>query len=300
MKQLETYPQNTFLKHLARYIAPEEKLRPWLAELLGLSPSAVGRRISNETSFTMDELATIAMAVPEAARIALSFLPQRKMNLWDDYSFRNEDELLVYLKQIRRMLQEALDSKERLELKYLARDLPLFWFLADPNLMDYKFSYWTGALQRAGLQRLKGQHHRLGTEIFQCYSCIPSTELWASNVLEEQRKQLQIASAQGWLSEGQAETLRNTLDEIPKRLAPWGSLGHKDPGVAWRMALCPQVTMNNAGMLQRGNHKTLIGAWTNAQLIASNDPRTIEIFENDWWSHERCADQWPKPGVHFE
>lgn len=282
------FDQVRFFAVLQEELGDKVKVSSWLQQKLGMSKSAAFARIKGHTHLTGSELITIVAHSPTTGQKGTDLYRVHPLKLIQLNQFRNTEEFDRYLRQMDELFQEAMHHSN-FSLHYVARDLPVFYFLAHPLLLRYKLSEWTGTPRVQGLPSLSASTLSTAKRLWERYQEMPTTELWNPLCGQRQYLMLQEEEAQGVLHPSEAEELRQVFRSLYAGLDKWTKQRHKSLGGELTLHSNVVFTLNNGGRLRYGKRDILLGAIHNAQHFNSNSPEIISLFEQVWNRHLETA-----------
>lgn len=277
--------QNKIMLGLSREFGGDDKAIKWLERTLDCDYSSARRKLIGETKLSLEQLGLVIKRAPALLSHGLDGLVPANTLLVNYSSFRNLREVDIYLKTIIKRFEEAI--KNRAELKYVARDLPLFYFLSNRRLAEFKFSLWTNQLPGDGLIQISDQTFALCMEVYRLYKQLDSIEVWNKHVLLNQFNMIE------WYCEYQkiAPAYTNALyDAMHIRLEDyqkWAAEGRKDGQGNLDLLFTDFMTMNNGGMLESKRFKVVMTAISNVNFVSFNGGQPCENFKQEFDIH--CA-----------
>ena len=282
-----SFAQSKFIAILRQNISEPDQLNQYLQDNLNLNYQAARRRISGDAALSLDELSTLMHLCPAIIGPTLGLLGIKDLLTTNLYCFTNEDEFMQYLQKIRTMMSEAVASGEA-KLRYVARDLPLYLYLRDEVMLNYKFGYWTNTLSGDQFPVLRANTHRVARELYDLFLSIDSEELWRTGLVKEHNHQLLHAFEAGYINEARYLQLQSATASILSRAGSWTRTECKSTGTYCLRHVNP-LTMYNGGYLCTKTNEQIFGAFSRAQFLASTDPITIRIFNSDFEYHWKVA-----------
>lgn len=283
------FPQRAFFKAIEAELPENTSLIQWTADHLDLSYASAQRRVSGDKELSAGELIQLTMLVPIAAQRVLEAYPLRDSSLITDNTFSSKDDFLVYLRNIRDLFKRALESGDAL-LRYVAYDIPIFLFLPNSLMLDYKFAFWSNRL-RDGLEALPPETYLIAREIHSIYQQMNSEELWNPQALAIQMRQLDLNLETGLLNEGQYQNLKDYLHRLLKEQHGWARSEKKAEGGAYRLYSHTDITITNGALLTFGTTQQMMGAYAHVKFFSSQSSSHINGFKEDWDFHIRMAKQ---------
>ncbi|QNR24297.1 hypothetical protein [Croceimicrobium hydrocarbonivorans] len=281
------FPQRAFFRAIEAELPEKTSLIQWTADHLDLSYASAQRRVSGEKELSAGELVQLTMLMPVAAQRVLEAYPLRDSSLITDNTFNSKEDFVQYLRNIRSLFQNALKSGDAL-LQYVAYDIPIFLFLANSRMLEYKFAFWSNRL-RDGLEELPPEAYVLSRDIYSIYQQMDSEELWNPKARHIQLRQLELNLESGLLNEGQYAELKGFINRIQEQQYQWAKAEQKEGGGAYRLYSYEDITITNGALLSFGNVQQMMGAYAHVKFFSSRATTHIEGFKQDWNAHIRAA-----------
>jgi len=169
-----------------------------LIQILGLTNSAVYRRINCETPFSLDEAALVCKHF-DVPLEALSSLIMNVVSFKYQPSGLTSESFKEYLEHFLKQIK-GISSFPRRHIYYAAEDIPVFHHFAFSKLSDFKFFYWRKTiLNHDELQNRKfviGSHDAsfldLSMKASIAYSEVETTEIWTEETIGSTLKQIRF------------------------------------------------------------------------------------------------------------
>jgi len=192
----ETSLQLRFLAKIKNIIHPTVSFADELAQILEISTDSAYRRIRGETALGIDEVNMLC----NHYKIAFDVFAQDSPSVTFNYKSLNDTGgFSEYLESIRNDMIYINTSDNKL-ITYAATDLPIFHHFNYPVLAAFKMFYWIKAVLNAPIYQDKKfdaslvseSLAKVGKEIYQLYQTIPSIEIWSSETINSQIKQIEF------------------------------------------------------------------------------------------------------------
>lgn len=276
------FQQISFLRFVEAELPTDYTLHHFLMDFFDISRSAAYARIMGERDLRSEEIAKLSAEFPQALE---KFFAQPK-NLGDyalsqTSQFSDEEELWVYLDRIRSLFQRAVEAEA--VLYYTALDYPLFYFLADPDLLNYKFAFWTNRILESGIQPLRPNTQRLAREIYDLYRQCSSEEIWSARMVERQEEQVQVMADLALITEVQARTLNRAFAAVHNQVKQDLKSKGRGDSVSFQVYQAPYSTLCNGGVLVFPQGESIyMGAFSTAQFIRSCSQQVVRKFREDF------------------
>lgn len=189
--------QFQLIEKIRNSIPKNSSLADEMADLLGVSPDSVYRRIRGETALAIDEVYKLC----DHYKISFDSLCSRKSDMvsfsykslrFDEAGFNDYlVSILDHLKQINRSVTK--------QVIYLAEDLPIFYHFKFPELAAFKMFYWMKSVmtvasfegKKFDVSIISKEHIETCRQIFETYILVPSVEIWTETTVASMLKQIE-------------------------------------------------------------------------------------------------------------
>lgn len=279
--------QSRFMKSLSVDLGGDDRAVKWLQSILDCDYSSARRKFICYTKLGLEEMALVLKEAPSVLGPTIKHLMPANAMLVHYSSFRNIEEVDLYLKSIINRFEQALVQKA--ELKYVARDLPLFYFLSDRRLAEFKISLWANHLPGSGLMHLSIDTYALCMEVYRLYRELNSVEIWNRHVLLNQFNMIDWYCRYRKIDEGYTTELYQAMEQRIEEYKNWSKLGKKDEKGKLNLLFTDFITMNNGGMLESKNSKTLMTAVSNVNFVSFQGGQPCENFKAEFDLHRAYA-----------
>jgi hypothetical protein len=201
-----------------------------LAELLGYTMDAIGRRLRGDTPWSLADYGLLTQyfdLAPIGQRGNLRFEDVRNPDLESGFS---PDHYLSTLKQLATVCETGNYS-----LDVMSSDLPIFYFLDSPTLIKLKLLLFTAnaspRLVRKAQQR--NLHHfktyvSAAQEIGQRYLRIERREMWGPDPLRSFLHQIERLAISGQLNEVDLQAVAAAVSQLSEKLGMYIYGGEMD------------------------------------------------------------------------
>lgn len=292
------FDHKRFFALLQECLGEQYNMHKWVAEVLKCTELTAWRKINGERGLQIAEMLKLIAAEPQLGIVAAELFPWHQLKVVQLRSFRNEEHFHSYLHTIYDMLRQA-SEREDFRLRYMARDLPLFFFLGSTEVLKHKFKLWTQTDLKAHVL-LSPDTLKLAGELYALYQSIPTEEIWYDQAFAHQFRQLAFLLEAGELQSAEAEEMKAYFEEEAEKLEWAVRSCKKAKGGELLAADCPLALNNNGALLQSGGKEQLLGSIMSAQYFYSGSPRLIEQFKDMWTQHLRWCDEVPERMLHLD
>jgi hypothetical protein len=271
--------QMRLMQGLRTRIGSNESLVKWLAAALDIDVSLASRKVNGSVGLNLSQLEILIECLPQVLENLLPAADRSQVFVGNYSQFRSSEEIEEYLLTIIKNFEIA--NKKGAHLKYLARDLPLFYFFLNKEMSRFKFSMWTGQLRNSGLQTFRSRVFDLCREITALYQDLPSTEMWSTGLMSNQRMQIQWYRGLGVISEKERDQLLDVFGEVLDVYQDWAQTGNKQSGT-FDLYATDFDTMNSGGLLKVGKSRQLMTALSGVFFITSANLSLVNSFESQF------------------
>jgi hypothetical protein len=226
--------QPMFLEQVRSKLPPNVSFPDELAEVLNISRDSAYRRIRGETVLSLEEVRTIcnhyrlsldSLLAPTQDSISFN---HRAIN---STTFTFGDWLMSILKNL-----EMIHQFPQRELVYCAKDLPMFHYLAIPELAAFKMYFWMRIYHRYekytsvpfDQKVVPAEYLATGDRIYNLYSSIPSTEILSDEVANVTTRQIEYSLESGFISQSQGAMLFDCFAQLIDKTRNFAANGSKN------------------------------------------------------------------------
>lgn len=226
--------QALFFDRIRALIPASTTMADELSVRLGISKDSVYRRIKGEKPLLFDEIIMLA----KTYNISLDEIingSQNNIIFHGQYVNSENFNLEQYLMAMAANL-EMLIPHQHVELFYVSKDIPVFYYLMYPEIAAFKFYVWAKSqMQFEDMKEIKLSFNivtqrlrELSKTVAGLYTHIPSIEILnADNILNDLR-QLEYYKDANMLENGSdLDIIYDKLHEMVSHMEEQASLGHK-------------------------------------------------------------------------
>ncbi len=279
--------QAEIMGSLRKELGADEAVSKWLQEILDVDYSTARRKYTGDIKLSLEQFSKIINLAPNVLSVTLKEVLNPNTVVSTYCSFRDKRELSQYLKLIIQRFEEALINKA--SLKYVARDLPLFFFLADRNLAEFKISMWANQLGDKGLLKLDIDTYSLCREVHRLYRHLGSIEVWSRQVLNNQLDMIDWYCNLKRFGEKYRGGLYESLMTHMVDYKQWSKAGKKDKLGKLDLLFTDFMTMNNGGLIESKGKRVLMTALSSANFMTISDSRLCQDFQEEFRQHQAYA-----------
>lgn len=216
-----TSAQTEFIHQLKQLVPPSLSLVDEMADILGVSTDSAYRRIRGETSLTFDEIILLCNHFKLSFD---SFMSASSGTVTFNYNPVNENESTFekYFSNILRDLKK-IQSFEQKQIIFAAEDIPIFHHFRFPELTAFKIFYWNKSIlnstslegKKFAVGAISDDLIRMGRDILDTYTTIPSIEIWSDDTVNSTIKQVEFYWEAGiFQSKDDALTICTQIEEM--------------------------------------------------------------------------------------
>lgn len=285
------FDQVGFFQVISQILPPHMRLAKWVQEALEISTSTAYARIDGGRAMDLNELLTLCGADERVGMRTAEMFVKHNLKVVQLEQFRNEAEFARYLRRMHALFNKAL-TQENFRLRYVARDLPIFFFFSDPLLLRMKFKQWTGGGGTI-LPLLSAEVQQAALALFQQYLQMPTEELWHGDAFASQVRQVHIQIDRGLLNAADGALVLAHLQALEAKQAVWTQRQCKPEGGALLLTRVEELPMTNGALLEYGNIAQVLGSVLNAHYYKTENPGVISSFRQQWKQYLQWAPQAP-------
>lgn len=275
-KQVENIQSKT-LRILQDILGPEINLANWLSDSLDLKNATVYRIKSGESQLSLAQSIRIIQQEPRLLEELLEEDYDENTAFIRFKPYHDEDSFQAFLLQIEKIFSSAL-TKGDAQLSYIARDLPLFFFLARPKILEYKFAFWCGTLRDKGISTLSSLTHNIAQRIYELYLSIDSIEIWHPLAYYNQILQINIALQEGSINQEEHRLLLQEYKILLEKFSAHLLQNEKKPGVKLNIFNNSLPAMDNCGILKQGENQLVMSALPFANFFSTRHPIIVSEY----------------------
>jgi len=188
--------QLSFFEKIKDSLADNISFIDELAETLEVSNDSAYRRLRGETALTIGEVSLLCSKY----NISFDMFANKDESTSFKYStLQNSDEFVGYLQSILADIKQIRQSNDN-QIIYAAVDIPIFHHFNYPELSAFKMYYWMKAVVGVGefnnkkfsAEIIDDEISKLGKDIYNEYTNIPSIEIWTTETINSLLKQIEF------------------------------------------------------------------------------------------------------------
>jgi hypothetical protein len=281
MSQQQENFQNKTLAALQDILGPEINLATWLSDTLNLKTTTSYRIKNGDSNLTLEQSIQLIKHEPRLLPILLEADYDENTAFIRFRPYHDESSFQDFLLQIEKIFSSAI-SKGDAQLSYIARDLPLFFFLSRPKILEYKFAFWCGSLRDYGSKPLSSLTHNIAQRIYKLYLSIDSIEIWHPLAYYNQILQITTAQQEGSINDEEFRILSLELKLLLEQFAAQLLHNEKNPGIKLNVFNNTLPTMDNCGILKQGENELVMAALPIANFFSTRHPNIVNEYRRNF------------------
>lgn len=277
MKKQQENIQDKTLAALQDILGPEINLANWLSDTLNLKTTTTYRIKNGISNLSFEQSIELIKSEPRLLPILLETDYDENTAFIRFKPYHDEDSFQAFLLQIESIFSTALNKGDA-QLSYIARDLPLFFFMARPKILEYKFSFWCGNLRNKGITTLSSLTHNIAQRIYNLYLSIDSIEIWHPLAYHNQILQINTALKEGSINVDEHRLLVQEYKILFEKFSAQLLENEKKPGVKLNIFNNTLPAMDNCGILKQGNNELVMSALPFANFFSTRHPSIVSEY----------------------
>jgi len=220
--------QAQFLKKIEDTLPKNSSFVNELADVLGISTDSVYRRMRLETFLSIEEILLLCNHF-RVSFDTYSNISNEAVTFSYNKMEPKTESFYIYLSKLVKDLETINQSKER-QIIYASEDIPIFHHYRHPVLASFKMFYWMHAImsvpelenEQFDAENIPEELERLGKRAIECYSQIPTIEIWTDTTVQSIIKQIEFFWESGRFKSGNdaisvCKALREEITSIQKQ-----------------------------------------------------------------------------------
>ena len=297
MKKKLTLQSFIFQSLLSRFNKTSEAVLE-LTELFSLHPNGVYKRIRGESDLSPKEIEAIASKF--------------KISL-DAYIFQNSDSVLFqfnpFIKTIKTFDDylddihgdvRALGSIPDVMIYYASSEIPIFYYIAEPELFSFKLYVWGRSIWNFDYLQKADFHFNLispsvlekAKEVWRLYRMQSSTEMWSLNIVDNTLNQIEYHfQTNSFKNRADAVHLCDRLVSLTRNLELMAQQGSKvdssakinNGGNNFTLYHNEIIYTNNTILVDSPHFKSVYSTFGNPNFLKSSDLRLFN-YTQKWFN----------------
>lgn len=283
------FDQKAFFKVIQELLHSNIRLAKWVEANLNTSTSGAYAKINGKRPIGIPELLALCGADARVGMWTAELFGKHNLKVVQLEQFRNEADFARYLDRMNRNFQTAM-AHDNFRLRYVARDLPIFFFFSHPVLLRIKFKQWTGD-QAKQLPLLEAPLIKAAEALYQRYLQMPTEELWHSDAFASQFRQLQRMCELDQITEADYQSAYSHLESLEKKQVVWKERRTKSEGGSLLLCEVDDLPMANGALMEFDKYAQVMGSVLNAHYYICENPSVIEHFRCQWKQYVQWAER---------
>jgi hypothetical protein len=236
-----------------------------LTEVLHCSADSFYRRLRGETDFLLHEACLLAdvlgISLDALYKLNTGFIQFNTNQLITDVNGKAVETISQYIQKLHKDLT-TVDKLGVVQLYYAAKDLPLFAFFANKELINFKLYFWYLVLFGASNKKqsfkknwLPKKTVKLAEDLYTVYTINPSSEIWNFETINSTLRQVQYCVQCGLMSNEDAADVVEALRDYIVTLEDSCATGKKMDKGKLVMYLNEILILDNTVIFDLGQHQ---------------------------------------------
>lgn len=235
-----------------------------IADLLQISTDSAYRRLRCETEFSLSEVVILSRHF-HLSMEGFTSAAEGSVHFHYNIAGNKTEGFIQYLGNLQEGLKMLMRAREK-EIIYVADDIPFFHLFRYPQLAWFKCYYWMKSVmnvsdyQNSFFEDTETPEpiRRVGTEIGQMYSELPSIEIWSENTINSLTKQIEFYRESGFFKTTETSSilfdqLYSLINDIRGMCESSSKLNISRQTTNYTFYLCDIEIGNNCIYISSGN-----------------------------------------------
>ncbi len=257
-----------------------------LAELLHCSADSLYRRLRGETDFLHGEAIIISNALNISLdamyKLPTGFVQFNTRQLIHTNNANAVEAVSTYIDNLHKDLTEV-DKLGILQLYYAAKDIPLFSFFAEPELVSFKLYFWhtllfndDNKMHAYKANWLPQPIIKKAMELHKIYNSNPSTEIWNFETINSTLHQLVYCVGSGVMNIKDALAIIKALQKYITQLQENCATGHKNNLGKLNLYLNEILLLDNSVIFDLGMAKIFYMPFQTLNFFYTNNNNFVQ------------------------
>jgi hypothetical protein len=268
-----------------------------LSELLHCSADSLYRRLRGETDFLHNEAIIICNALNISLdglyKLPTGFVQFNTRQLIETTENNAIEAVAHYIDKLHHDLMEV-DAMGVVQLYYAAKDIPLFSFFAEPELVSFKLYFWHMLLFTESNRRQAYKPNWLpqklidkAMQLHKIYNSNPSTEIWNFESINSTLHQLIYCVNSGVMQSKDALQILDALQKYIAQLEVNCNNGNKNNLGRLQLYLNEILLLDNSVIFDLGNAKLFYMPFQTLNFFYTSSNTFVE--STIAWMHRQQA-----------
>lgn len=165
-------------------------------------------------------------------------------------------------------------------ITFTAKDIPIFHYFHYPHLCAFKMFFWMRSIlnypefQRMAYspEHVPERHSKLGAKIFDFYSQVPATEIWADETTNVTLKQLSFYKDAGFFkSTYEIECILDDYSELLTSIRDQSIIGRRPNGTKFNLYKNEILIADNTALFKMNDHRITFISHNLTELLMTTD-----------------------------
>ncbi|MFM2385365.1 MAG: hypothetical protein RL660_122 [Bacteroidota bacterium] len=257
-----------------------------LTEVLHCSADSLYRRLRGETDFLLHEATILAqhlgLSLDALYKLETGFIQFNTRQLIDKVDDNAVSTVAAYVAKLHKDFT-MVDKAGIVQMYYAAKDLPLFAFFANKELVSFKLYFWYLVLFSKGGQKQKFEMDWLPSEVtkqaldlYDIYTINPSSEIWNFETINSTIHQVQYCRDCGLMSKDNAQRVLQAMQHYLSNLEASCESGTKQGKGKFSMYLNEILILDNSVIFDLGAHKIFYMPYQTLNFFNTTDAAFVE------------------------
>jgi transcriptional regulator with XRE-family HTH domain len=280
--------QQMFFQKVKASLPPHLSLVDEVAQLLNISNDSAYRRIRGEKSLSLDELQKISSYF----HLSIDNIFQLKSDyatFSGKYIAEENFDFGEYLGQMVKDLQYISSFKQK-EIIFVSKDIPMFHYLAYPELASFKYFFWMKTILQFSkfanvpfqFEVLIEEAAKTGINVIKLYNGIPSTEIMSIENINTTLRQIEYyKETYQFKNKEELNLLYDKLHEMADHISCEAEKGVKFlPGQngnhltgSYKLYVNDYIIGDNSNVVTLDNNKVSFIIHAHVNYLMINDPK---------------------------
>jgi hypothetical protein len=268
-----------------------------LTDVLHCSADSLYRRLRGETDFLLHEACllanTLGISLDALYKLNTGFIQFNTKQLIEDVDGNAAETISQYIQKLHKDLT-TVDKLGVLQMYYAAKDLPIFAFFANKELINFKLYFWYLVLFSANNQKqpfkknwLPKKTVQLAEDLYNLYTVNPSSEIWNFETINSTLRQVHYCVQCGLMSDKDAiaviEALRAYITTLEDSCANGKKLGKGK----LLMYLNEILILDNSVIFDLGEHQVFYMPYQTLNFFNTSDKQFVK-GTIEWMSKQKA------------
>jgi transcriptional regulator with XRE-family HTH domain len=296
--------QLLFFDRLKEFTRTQKDVVGQLAELLGINRSSVYKRMRGEVQMRMHEAERIAAHFKIPFHLLHDAPPQEGVPFLSTGFLSSLADVRAYLTQTDKLIDARAEGPRT--LYYSARDLPLFWYFASPNLFRFKLGVWLSGfagddkfyLAYASTPEVE-ELVQLAQKLFQRYLNLHTVELWTKRTIINMVNQIMVYFTSGKVRQQESLQLAYEVQHLLARIRKHVATGWKSDHGKYDLYHVDFLMMTNSALYKTKNQRTGFISYAGINYLSTRQVRFCKDLEQ-WFQVQMNHSKNLSGGTVFE